>query len=185
MKPIIAVHGLQGSGKTFLINTIKKYVLHSQSHLCVDINIKASFAKLVNANVEVYKSMGIKLNDKQMKQLLLSVSTFGETQIDKNIWTDEYIRNVGCWNGYIFTDDIRTDFNIDGLIKISEIRPVVLFKLDVSESVRRDRLGDKYRENAGYTEVLKVKPSNLPSNFTWVELGEDWSLCDIKKFIGA
>lgn len=178
INPVIGIHGLQGSGKTYLTNIISTMILKpNESEL---LNIKSSFMPIVEDVVRGYKEIGYELDAAQMKQLCLSVSTFGEIYVDDMIWTNEWVRKVSCKHKWIINDGIRTNFNLMGLNSLSEIRPVIIFKLDVPESVRRSRLGNKYRENGGYTEVLLEKPEKLPENFTWVELTEDWTINDIK-----
>lgn len=182
-KPIIAIHGLQGSGKTYLVNTIITMLLPSTEKYKY-INIKSTFMALADLLTDQYKSMGYELNEAQRKQLLLGVSTFGEQHVDEMIWTKAWVRAASLTGDIVVVDDIRTEFNIRGLREISEIRPVILFKLDVPEEIRRRRLGPKWRDNGGYTEVLMKRPSDLPKNFQWIELTEDWTLSDIKKHLG-
>jgi hypothetical protein len=179
-KPLIGIHGLQGSGKTYLTTTILNMIL-PPSQKTKTTNIKGTFTPIADAVVHKYKEMGYDLNEAQRKQLLLSVSTYGELFVDEMIWTNEWVKSVlESPESWVITDDIRTEYNIRGLVSIAESRPVIVFRLDVSESVRRQRLGNKYRENGGYTEKLLESPSNMPANMKWVNLAEDWTLLDIK-----
>lgn len=176
MKPVICIHGLQGSGKSYLINYIKNDILKNID--TKEINIKSTFIPLVNMICKFYESMGRKLTEAQCKKLMLNESTYGEMVVDKNIWTDEWKKSISLFpHSIILVDDIRTTFNLDGLLSLN--RPVILFKLDVSEDIRRYRLGDKWRDNGGYTEELLKKPEELPENFKWIELGSDWKKGDI------
>jgi hypothetical protein len=139
---------------------------------------------IANLLVEQYKGMGYELNESQKKQLLLSVSTYGELYVDDMIWTKEWVKSVNSHqNNWVITDDIRTEYNIRGLLTLAETRPVIVFKLDVSEGIRRSRLGSKYRENGGYTERLLEKPEILKPNFKWVDLSEEWTIPDIKNIL--
>lgn len=172
IKPVIAIHGLQGSGKTFLYNHLSQ-VLSDQPHKL--INIKSTFAPVVDAAVDAFSRLGYDLDVALLKQLQLRLSTFGEHYLSESIWTDIFVRNVSEFDGWAIADDIRTRFNIKGLRTIALTRPVILFTLDVPEETRRKRLGSAYRENGSYTERLVEKPANLPDNFAWVDLGENWS----------
>lgn len=183
MKPVIGIHGLQGSGKTYLTNTISNLIL-IPNHNVRTTNIKSTFMPIAESISRQYEDMGYKLNESQKKQLLLSVSTYGELYVNDMIWTNEWVKTINASpDSWIVTDDIRTEFNINGLFSISKIRPVIVFKLIVSEGIRRIRLGNKYRENGGYTEKLLDCPYNKPENFKWVELNEDWTLSEIKNAI--
>lgn len=182
-KPVIAIHGLQGSGKTYLVNTITSMIIPNGT-VAKPINIKGTFQPIAKMVTDYYKSIGYELNEGQMKQLLLSISTYGEKHVDEMIWTKTWVNSVSMNpDVYVLTDDIRTQFNIRGLRQLAEIRKVVLFSLDVPEDIRRRRLGNKWRDNGGYTEVLMDRPSDLPENFHWVNLNEDWTITEVKKHI--
>lgn len=181
MKPIICIHGLQGSGKTYLIKTIKDTILGTNSSRY--INIKSTFMPLVDMVKNYYELMGYTLSEAQRKKLMLAQSTYGETCIDEDIWTKKWIDNINEHpEDIILVDDIRTEYNLKGLLSMT--RPIILFKLDVSEGIRRERLGDKWRDNGGYTEQLLSRPKVLPPNFDWIELNEEWGISIIKNALG-
>jgi thymidylate kinase len=177
--PVIGIHGLQGSGKTYLTTIISNMIL-SPNHKIKMTNIKSTFMPIADVITHQYKEMGYELNESQRKQLLLSVSTFGELYVNEMIWTKEWVKAVNASpDSWIITDDIRTGYNITGLLELAKTRPVIVFRLDVPECVRRSRLGNKYRENGGYTEKLLEAPAPT-KNLKWVNLSEDWTLTDIK-----
>lgn len=177
MKPVIGIHGLQGSGKTYLFNQLTEALLTDQDFKL--INIKGTFAPVVDAARKAYEDMGYQLETPAFKQLQLRLSTFGEQFLSENIWTDRFVHDVSQYEGWAIADDIRTQYNIDGLREIAKGRPVVLFALDVPEAIRRARLGAAFRENGSYTEKLLERPFNLPKNFRWVTLDENWTLNQI------
>ncbi len=178
--PVLGITGLQGSGKTYLTTAISNMIL-SPNHKIKTTNIKSTFSSIADSIAIQYKEMGYDLNEAQRKQLLLSVSTYGELHVDEMIWTNQWIKGVlASPDDWVITDDIRTEYNVSGLIMLAETRPVIVFQLDVSEGVRRSRLGNKYRENGGYTERLLEAPEQMPGSMKWVKLTEDWNLSDIK-----
>lgn len=173
MKPIICVHALQQAGKTYLIDKIET-ILSVNSIESKRINIKSTFSPIVDMVKEYYSTLGYDLNEAQTKKLMLSQSTYGEMFVDENIWTNIWLKKVNSYPDVVLMDDCRTAYNLKGLLSLN--RPVILFKLDVSEETRRKRAGDNWRDNGGYTEQLLNKPDTFPDSFKWYDLEENWDL---------
>lgn len=179
-KPVVCVHGPQGSGKTYLIKAISNDILTNYSSIPEYINIKSTFTPIANSVQKHFSHMGYELTEAQQKKLLLAISTFGEMEVDTKIWTNRWIAEASLFpNDVVLVDDIRTEFNLEGLLSLD--RPVILFRLNVPENIRRERLGDKWRSNGGYTEMLLEKPDSLPNTFTWVDLDENWTMDIIRQ----
>ncbi len=182
-RPVVGIHGLQGSGKTYLLKKIMEELNFGFIRTSY-INIKGTFSPIVETVHQEFLKMGYNLDEAQMKKLILAISTYGEMNVDTRIWTKKWISDISYYpDNVVLLDDVRTTFNLDGLLSLD--RPVVLFKLDVSEEIRRERLGNNWRDNGGYTEQLLEKPENLPENFTWIDLKEDWSLKEVIKAVEA
>lgn len=182
-KPLICIHGLQGSGKTYLTKKIEELILEPKEIIPKYVNIKSTFMPIVDMVQDYYAELGYPLDEAQRKQLMLAQSTYGEMYIDTKIWTKIWTTKTNKYpSDVILVDDIRTEYNLNGLLALD--RPVVLFKLDVSEEVRKSRLGDKWRNNGGYTEKLLTRPEELPSEFEWIELKESWDMEVVQKAIG-
>jgi len=176
MKPVIAIYGPCGSGKSYLLKKISEsYLLNEKVHT---INIKDMFISIADKVGADFDKMGYPLNEADIKHLCLLLGRFGEERLSPMIWTDQWVEHTKTVSDWIVNDGIRTTMNFEGLYKVAETRPVILFKLNVSESVRRCRLGPKFRENDVFDNVNR--PSQLPDNFKWVELGEGWDLSDLK-----
>lgn len=177
MKPVIALHGPCGSGKSFLAETINKTILLKEE--VAFLNIKDMFLHLAKHLALDFENMGYPFSEADMKHMCLLLGRFGEERLHKDIWTTQWVRKASQLDSWIINDGIRTEMNLEGLIKLANTgRPVIFFKLNTSESVRRARLGPKYRENDVFTSL--EKPASLPSSFKWVELHEDWNISDIK-----
>jgi len=179
MKPVIALHGPCGSGKSFLAETINKTILLKEE--VAFLNIKDMFLHLAKHLALDFDNMGYPLSEADMKHLCLLIGKFGEERLHKDIWTTQWVNKVSqLGDVWVINDGIRTEMNLEGLIKIAKAgRPVIFFKLNASESVRRARLGPKYRENDVFTSLEK-SAHKLPPQFNWVELHEDWNISDIK-----
>jgi len=177
MKPVIAIYGPCGSGKSYLLTKISNsYLLNERVRT---LNIKDMFIAMANVLSDDFGKMGYELSEADMKHLCLLIGRYGEERLSPMIWTDQWVSQTKQINDWIVNDGIRTKMNLDGLYKVAESRPVILLKLNVSESVRRCRLGPKFRENDVFDNV--EKPANLPANFKWVELSEGWDLSDLKE----
>jgi hypothetical protein len=176
MKPVIAIYGPCGSGKSYLLTKVcNSYLLNEKTFT---LNIKDMFISMANLLSDDFKRMGYELTEADMKHLCLLIGRFGEERVSSMIWTDQWVNQVRQISDWVINDGIRTKMNFDGLYKVAETRPVILLKLNVSESVRRSRLGPRFRENDVFDNI--EKPATLPPNFKWVELDEGWDLIDLK-----
>lgn len=172
---VVAFHGQQGSGKTALT----KYVESLATKLEVfRYGIKSTFSKYAT---DICEDLGLETSGADLlryKQLQLAISTWGETQVNKMIWTDKYVKEVAsAFNQLVITDDIRTEMNVSGLLQLAEAgREVYLFALRCPEEVRRARCS-AWRPEGGYTEQPLQKPTQaLPPNFHWIEVDTSLSL---------
>lgn len=152
MKSIVAICGLQGSGKTTHAAKLMELLPNVSS-----LNIKSSFAPLADCVAEILSDdHNITLTKTAEKQLMLAVSTWGEMHVDEMIWSNIYtrkalyeleLRDIDV----VLTDDIRTKYNIQALKKLAIGYNVIVVKLNASEEVRKSRC-PTWRANGSYTE---------------------------------
>lgn len=150
---IIAIMGLQGSGKTTVANFLTEY-LNQQHFLTTKYGIKNTFTKRILDLLESFpEDFQQKVTLGQEKELFRRISTWAE-MVDNGIWSDEYVRKVIELlkiTNVVITDDIRTSYNIKALDRLSNDYKVILFKLDCPENIRKTRCS-AWREENCYTE---------------------------------
>lgn len=154
---IIAISGQQGSGKSTLAIALKNR-LGSDAN---SFGIKSCFEPLTNAVLnEMYGTMGMTTVDiPAQKQLMLALSTWAEKYVDRMIWSRRFAYLVATTysESIVISDDIRTEMNFRALETLArEGRQVVIVSLSAPEEIRRERLGKNWRDNASYTEEIKI-----------------------------
>lgn len=191
---VFGFHAQQGAGKTTTVELMDKLfgrgvMSKFGDHLpyqMAKINIKDTFTKYV---LPIFDDVGIDPyeNDENLamlKRMQLAVSTTAEQYIDSMIWSNIWYKmvmnsDVGhC--GAVFTDDIRTTFNVDTMIELSKAfqvmneqeahenkilhengadRPyltnqVHLIVLDCPRDIRKQRVPEsQWRPENNYTEM--------------------------------
>lgn len=162
-KLVIALHGLQGSGKT----TLAKGLLDRASgHECSTgvVSVKNSFGRYATT---IMGDLGNLLPEHSRelayKELQRVISTWGE-RFEPHIWSNLYEKNVrDSGHAVVLTDDVRTDMNMAALERLwlSDYNVLVVY-LRCEEEVRKGRVS-VWREVSDYTErMLSINPL-LPS----------------------
>jgi hypothetical protein len=156
-KTIVAIHGLQGSGKT----TLATNLLHIFTGTVGVVSIKSSFKKYADTIMQdVHHLLPLSAVELAHKELQRAVSTWGE-RFAPHIWSRLYSAAVmESPFSVVITDDVRTDMNIMALCKLSETNNVMLVRLICGEEARKARVS-VWREITDYTERLLPAQDDL------------------------
>jgi dephospho-CoA kinase len=183
---IVALMGEQGSGKS----KCREY-LEGLYPSAVNFGIKSTFTGDMQAAYDAVANdyperRGSKQALSAFKEFQKFYSTWAETRWNMDHWSNKFKEQVNTKYSCVpvLMDDCRTEMNLKVLMEVAKTRPVVVFRLNAPEEIRKQRVS-VWREPNDYTEVLLERPKSLPLEMHWFEIDTSKSFedtCDaIKK----